>query len=176
MIQENPKEITLFDSYKQLADIIDENHPLVQLADSIDWESIEEDLAEAYPSTTGHPNKLIRLMVGLHYLRYMFDLSDESIVWAYVENPYYQYFCGEKVFQHTFPIDRSSMSHFRERLKKRKLYKLLRDYQKWIQDKNTQTQKHRVYGHRFDCTGEEHRLPHRCQTLLQRDRTPFQTG
>ncbi len=127
MIQENPKEITLFDSHKQLADIIDENHPLVQLADSIDWESIEEDLAEAYPSTTGHPNKPIRLMVGLHYLRYMFDLSDESIVWAYVENPYYQYFCGEKVFQHTFPIDRSSMSRFRERLKKRKLYKLLQE-------------------------------------------------
>jgi hypothetical protein len=25
-------------------------------------------------------------MVGLHYLRYMFDLSDESIVWAYIVN------------------------------------------------------------------------------------------
>ena len=69
-----PKEITLFDSHKQLADIIDEHHPLVQLADSIDWEAIEEDLSEAYPSTTGHSNKPIRLMVGLHYLRYMFDL------------------------------------------------------------------------------------------------------
>ena len=57
----------------------------------------------------------------------MFDLSDESIVWAYVENPYYQYFCGEKVFQHTFPIDRSSMSRFRGRLKKKKLYKLLQE-------------------------------------------------
>ena len=66
-------------------------------------------------------------MVGLLYLRYMFDLSDESIVWAYMENPYYQYFCGEKVFQHTFPIDRSSMSRFRERLKKKKLYKLLQE-------------------------------------------------
>ncbi len=99
----------------------------MQLAESIDWEAIKEELSEAYPSTTGHPNKPIRLMVGLHYLRYMFDLSDESIVWAYVENPYYQYFCEEKVFQHTFPIDRSSMSRFRERLKKKKLYKLLQE-------------------------------------------------
>ena len=66
-------------------------------------------------------------MVGLHYLRYMFNLSDESIVWAYIENPYYQYFCGEKVFRHTFPIDRSSMSRFRQRLKKKKLYKLLQE-------------------------------------------------
>ena len=43
-------------------------------------------------------------MIGLHYLRYMFDLSDESIIWAYIENTYYQYFYGGKVFQHTFPI------------------------------------------------------------------------
>jgi len=102
-----------------LSEIIDANHPLVKLAESIDWESIEEDLSEAYPSVTGHPNKPIRLMVGLHYLRYMFNHSDESIIWAYIENPYYQYFCGEKVFRHSFPIDRSSMSQFRERLKKR---------------------------------------------------------
>jgi len=127
MIQEKQEKVTLFDHHKQLRDIVDANHPLVKLADSIDWNSIEEDLAQAYPSTTGHPNKPIRLMVGLHYLRYMFDLSDESIVWAYIENPYYQYFCGEKVFQHTFPIDRSSMSRFRERLKKKKLYKLLQE-------------------------------------------------
>jgi IS5 family transposase len=127
MVQESKQPVTLFDSHKQLHDIIDANHPLVQLANSIDWESIEEELSEAYPSTTGHPNKPIRLMVGLHYLRYMFDLSDESIVWAYIENPYYQYFCGEQVFQYAFPIDRSSMSKFRERLKKKKLYKLLQE-------------------------------------------------
>ncbi len=127
MIQEKPKEVTLFDSHKQLKEIIDEQHPLIKLADSIDWASIEEELSAAFPSTTGHPNKPIRLMVGLHYLRYMFNLSDESIVWAYIENPYYQYFCGEKVFQHTFPVDRSSMSRFRERLKKKKLYKLLQE-------------------------------------------------
>ena len=127
MIQESKPPVTLFESHKQLQDIIDSNHPLVQLADSIDWNSIEEELSLAFPSNTGHPNKPIRLMVGLHYLRYMFDLSDESIVWAYVENPYYQYFCGEKVFQYAFPIDRSSMSRFRGRLKKKKLYKLLQD-------------------------------------------------
>ena len=127
MIQESKKPVNLFVNHKQLHDIIDHNHPLVKLTDSIDWQSIEEDLSQAYPSSTGHPNKSIRLMVGLHYLRYMFDLSDESIVWAYIENPYYQYFCGEKVFQYAFPIDRSSMSKFRGRLKKKKLYKLLQE-------------------------------------------------
>ncbi len=127
MIQEKQEEVDLFNHKKRLEDIVDKNHPLVKLADSIDWEAIEKDLSEAYPSTTGRPNKPIRLMVGLHYLRYMFNLSDESIVWAYIENPYYQYFCGEKIFQHTFPIDRSSMSRFRERLKKKRVYKLLQE-------------------------------------------------
>ena len=127
MIQEEYEDSNLFNHQKLLKDIIDLEHPLVKLADSIDWKSMEEELSSAFPSKTGHPNKPIRLMVGLHYLRYMFNLSDESIVWAYVENPYYQYFCGEKVFKHTFPIDRSSMSRFRERLKKKKLYKLLQE-------------------------------------------------
>jgi len=127
MIEEKREQIHLFNHQKRLEDIIDLDHPLVKLANSIDWNAIEEELKEAYPSTTGHPNKPIRLMVGLHYLRYMFNLSDEKIVWAYIENPYYQYFCGEKIFQHKFPIDRSSMSRFRERLKKKKLYKLLQE-------------------------------------------------
>ena len=127
MVEEKKKEIDLFNSGKQLVDMIDNSHPLVKLSDSIDWESIEKDLRQAYTSTVGHPNKSIRLMVGLHYLRYMFNLSDESIVWTYIENPYYQYFCGSKVFEHEFPCERSSMSKFRGRLKKKKLYKLLQE-------------------------------------------------
>lgn len=98
MIEEKATHINLFNSNKQLEDIIDKNHPLVKLSHSINWDEIKEDLKEAYRSTTGHPCKSIRLMVGLHYLRYMFNLSDESIVWAYIENPYYQYFCGAKLF------------------------------------------------------------------------------
>ena len=117
MVQESRGEATLFEHHRLLRDLIDLEHPLVKLAESIDWESLEKELQEAYPSTTGHPNKPIRLMVGLHYLRYMFNLSDERVVWAYLENPYYQYFCGEQVFQHRFPLDRSSLSRFRGRLK-----------------------------------------------------------
>lgn len=46
----------------------------------------------------------------------MHNLSDESVCERWVENPYYQYFCGEEYFQHTFPIERSSMTHFRHRV------------------------------------------------------------
>jgi len=33
-------------------------------------------------------------MVGLQYLKYTFNESDESVVDCWVENPYRQYFCG----------------------------------------------------------------------------------
>ena len=75
MVQESKEEVTLFGHHRLLRDLIDPEHPLVKLAESIDWESLEEELKEAYPSTTGHPNRPIRLMGGLHYLRYMFNLK-----------------------------------------------------------------------------------------------------
>ncbi len=56
MVQESKACVTLFESHKQLQDIIDMNHPLVKLADSIDWESIEEELTKPYPFyLPGHP-------------------------------------------------------------------------------------------------------------------------
>jgi IS5 family transposase len=59
----------------------------------------------------------VRLMVGLHYLKHTFDLSDEDTVAQWVENPYWQYFCGGKFFEHRLPINPSSMSRWRGRLK-----------------------------------------------------------
>jgi transposase, IS5 family len=55
-------------------------------------------------------------MAGLHYLKHAFGLSDEAVVKNWVENPYWQYFCGEEYFQHRLPIDPSLMTRFRSRL------------------------------------------------------------
>ena len=46
-------------------------------------------------------------MVGMHYLKYTYDLSDEEVVEQWVENPYWQYFCGMRFFEHELPIDSS---------------------------------------------------------------------
>jgi len=35
----------------------------------------------------------------------------------WLENPYYQHFCGEKSFRHRQPFDRSSLSRWRQRLR-----------------------------------------------------------
>ena len=55
-------------------------------------------------------------MVGLHYLKHAFGLSDELVVQQWVENPYWQYFCGMQFFQHEFPIHPTSMTRFRQRI------------------------------------------------------------
>ena len=55
-------------------------------------------------------------MVGLHYLKHAFDESDESVCDRWVENPYWQTFCGEEYLQHELPIDPSSMTKWRNRV------------------------------------------------------------
>jgi hypothetical protein len=34
----------------------------------------------------------------------------------WVENPYFQYFCGEAFFRHDLPLDRSSLTRWRQRM------------------------------------------------------------
>ena len=69
--------------------------------------------------------KAIRLMVGLQYLKYAFDESDESVVERWVENPYWQYFCGFTHMQREAPIDPGSMSRWRKRVGAERLEVLL---------------------------------------------------
>jgi IS5 family transposase len=99
-----------------LEQLIDLNHPLVRLGMFIDWASFEDVLGATYHPTQGAPGISTRLMVALHYLKYHHDLSDEDVVAAWVENPYWQHFSGERYFQHRAPIDGSSMTRWRQRL------------------------------------------------------------
>jgi IS5 family transposase len=108
----------------ELADIINARHELVQLAETIDWEQCESELSVLYASK-GRPGASIRLMVGLTLLKHTYALSDEVVVQRWVENPYYQVFCGEKYFQHTCPIDPTTLLRFRKRLGSKGMKKLL---------------------------------------------------
>ncbi len=56
----------------------------------------------------GQPALATRLVVGLHYLKYLYNVSDEVVVASWVENPYWQYFCGEEYFVHELPCDPTS--------------------------------------------------------------------
>jgi len=99
-----------------LAKIINQRHALVTLADRIDWKRFEELFSVTFDPGNGRPGLPTRLMVGLQYLKYAYDLSDEDVLMGWTENPYWQYFCGGVYFEHKLPLDSSSMTRWRERI------------------------------------------------------------
>jgi IS5 family transposase len=100
----------------ELEAIIDPEHPLVKLAGQIDWAFFERQLGANFCETNGAPAKPVRLMVGLQFLKHTYNLSDEQTVLRWVENPYWQHLCGMKFFEHTLPIDPSSMTRWRKKI------------------------------------------------------------
>ena len=108
-----------------LTELINLKHPLVKLAELIDWSVFETRWAEFFPSRTGRPASAPRLIAGLLYLQHTFACSDEDLIWTWVENPYWQHFCGETYFQHEPPIDPSSMTRWRQRIGEEGVERLL---------------------------------------------------
>src|SRR6056297_797059 len=100
----------------RLTDMIDMRHELVKLAELVDWEFFETEWVGFFPSHTGRPATSPRLVAGLLYLQHTYRLSDEAVVARWVENAYYQHFCGETFFQHRFPLDPSSLTRWRKRI------------------------------------------------------------
>jgi len=107
--------------------IIDLGHPLVKLARTIDWCFLEQRFGVAYQDKPGRPPLPTRLMAGLCILKHSYDLSDEALCERWVENPYYQFFCGEEFFQHRLVLDRSSLTRWRQRMGEEKLQALLQE-------------------------------------------------
>jgi IS5 family transposase len=52
-------------------------------------------------------------------------LSDEAVCARYLDSPYVQLFCGETYFQHRLPLDRSSMTRWRQRIGPERMEELL---------------------------------------------------
>lgn len=69
-----------------------------------------------YSEKMGKPSKPIRLMVALLILKYVRNLSDESLVEQWSENFYYQYFSGEHQFQPCLPCVPTELVAFRKRI------------------------------------------------------------
>ncbi len=109
----------------RLALLISHEHPLYRLAEAIDWSRFESELGPLYAEAMGRPGLPTRLMVGLHYLKYLFDESDESVVERWVENPYWQFFCGRTYFEHELPCHPTSLVKWRRRLGAEGVEKLL---------------------------------------------------
>ena len=100
---------------ERLDAIINSRHPLARLSGLMAWSRFDEAFGHFY-RPIGRPAKPTRLMVGLHYLKHVYDLSDEEVVDRWVENPYWQFFCGFEFFQHEAPLDASTMTRWRKRI------------------------------------------------------------
>lgn len=110
-----------------LDQIIDLGHPLARLAHEIDWSFLDRRFASVCAAGPGHPGLPTRLVAGLFILKHMHSLSDEALCARWLENPYYQYFCGELSFCHKLPFDRSSLTRWRQRLGEEQLVALLQE-------------------------------------------------
>ena len=107
--------------------IIDLGHPLARLAREIDWGFLDRRFAGVCKAGDGHPPLPTRLVAGLLILKHLHNLSDEVLCARWVENPYYQFFCGELSFRHKLPFDRSSLTRWRQRLGEAELAALLQE-------------------------------------------------
>jgi len=99
----------------RLDQIINLNHELVQLAEKIDWDFLDSEIAPLY-SDKGRPGIATRFVIGLLLLKQIYGLSDEGVCERWVYDPYFQHFTGAEFFQHEFPHERSDLSHWRNRL------------------------------------------------------------
>ena len=110
-----------------ILDFADWSHPLIVLADKINWESLEGHFDRLYKSGPGQPPLRVRLVLGLHLIKYLENLSDDAVVVKFTENPYYQHFCGNVYFEHALPCDPSSMTRWRKRINYKGFEQLLKE-------------------------------------------------
>ena len=83
----------------------------------IPWQDFHNEFKVHYKKG-GAPGKPIRIMVGLLILKQLHDLSDETVVVQWKQNPYYQAFCGMTEFQLKEPCHSTELVKFRKRIGK----------------------------------------------------------
>jgi IS5 family transposase len=120
----SPNQQQLSFCRQNLADQLNPKHPLYRLAKTIPWDVFDKEFAKHY-SHTGRKAHPVRLMVGLLILKQLRNLSDESVVERWVENGYYQYFCGMAEFQWEFPCHPTDLVYFRKRIGEKGVERIL---------------------------------------------------
>lgn len=100
----------------RLENMIDMSHPLVKLGQGIDWEVFDREFGKHYAAKVGRPATRTGLIVGLRYLQFMYDISDEAVVERWLKSPYLQHFTGEEYFQHDFTLHPTTLVKWRRKI------------------------------------------------------------
>lgn len=104
--------------FNQLSGQLNPSHPILMLSSKTHWEEFELKFGASFTDGAGRPPKPVRLMLGLLMLQHINGLSDEQVVSQWIENPYWQLFCGYEEMQWKPPIDPSSLTRWRQRIGK----------------------------------------------------------
>ena len=131
--RKNRDQSCLFSSFE---DLLNQQHPLFLLANTIDWQQFEDNFRVYYSKKKGRPSKPVRLMCGLLMLKHIRNLSDESVVEQWSENAYYQYFCGEVSFATKAPCNPTELVHFRNRIGEAGIELILKESIRVCRDEN----------------------------------------
>lgn len=100
----------------RLSEQLNPQHAILLLAKAIHWSQLESEFSSLFTEGRGYPPIPVRLACGLMILQHMFDMSDERVVEAWVENPYWQAFCGYDFLQWELPIHPTSLTRWRQRI------------------------------------------------------------
>jgi transposase, IS5 family len=99
-----------------LRKMLNPQHSLYLLAEAINWQLFDEQFGPLYADGIGRPALSTRLLVALHYIKHLYDLSDDLVLAGFLENAYWQFFCGMEYFQHKLPCDPTSLVKWRKRV------------------------------------------------------------
>ena len=99
----------------------------VKLADIIPWGEVEEEYVKNFPQIRrGGEARSARFALGTLIIKEQLNLSDRETVQQIRENPYLQYFLGEKQYNYDISLDASSLTYFRKRFSSESLKSLNR--------------------------------------------------
>lgn len=110
----NHSQNRLFEA--RLSEQLNPSHELFTFSRLLDWDALEKNFAEKFVAEIGAPAKPVRLVVGIMILQHMYGFSDESVIVGWIENPYWQYFCGYDYLQWKFPIHPTTLTKWRKRI------------------------------------------------------------
>ena len=119
----NHRQGRLFE--QRLSELLNPHNELALLASYIKWSALEKEFAPFFDKEDGKPAKPVRLITGIMILQHMYKLSDKAVIARWVENPYWQLFCGYDYLQWEFPLHPTTLTKWRQRLGEDGLSKVL---------------------------------------------------
>ncbi len=100
---------------------ISDSHPLIQLANALNWENLVEIILPDLKKTAkgcwwmGRPLQL-RIHLGAFLIQQLFNKKDRQTEYEIKDNAAYQLFCGRTVVKKWHAPDHTKIEEFRSRL------------------------------------------------------------